>query len=195
VCQGVLFYTLDWANAAPPNTGTVVSSPVQATTTGAGNPVEVTVSSTFAGSASASFGNRTVVSPVGGLGQAGLYLVIAAGSGQAHRQDLTLTFSRPVTNLHFSITDIDWRNFDRVSASVPPTSQSKPGTVVGTGTSSDPWRDSSPGDINLDVNDNRGNVELTFAASLSSITISMWSQNGFWPDIYIAGLDFNANCM
>ncbi len=188
VCSGVLYYTLDWATAG---SGTVSSA--QATTAGAGNPVGVTVSSNFVGAATAWTGDRTVVSPVGGLGQAGLYLNTGTVGGQGNRQDLTLTFSRPVTNLHFSITDIDQPAFagDRVSASVVPTSQSKPGGVLGTGTTGDPWRYGSA----VGANSNQGNVELTFSASLSSITISVWSIGLGTPDVSIASLDFNANCM
>lgn len=99
--------------------------------------------------------------------------------------DYTFTFSQAVTNVGFSITDIDGTYFggnsnnagaERVSLSSPsPISGSivSSAYLTGTGSSADPWRrrpNSSPNTSQLLNTSSAGNVSVTSAA-LSQFTL------------------------
>jgi hypothetical protein len=191
-CFSVLNYSLDWDSLA---LGTVVSS-ANATAAG-GTPVPVTVASVFVGLARTRTGNRTVAgTDVGGSGGRALFVtqtMSAPQSSRANRQELTLSFGRPVTNLTFTITDIDVGPFqDLVDSSTVPSSQSKPGTVTGQGTAADPWVSSGSSDV-PDDGSNEGNVTLTFGFSLTSLTLNYWNGTGAAEQgIYLTDLTFNA---
>ncbi len=155
-------YEINWASNYTARSGTAVAQLKKAA--GAGTvgaaPLTLTVSSQFFGSMeAASSGDGTsnlAVSPfnVGGTAMRGLTIMQRAKQGVTtygntnrsnHRQEVTLLFNRPVTNLQFKLTDIDsmdpaWSNGqyqDRVFVSGTP-SGGRANQVTGTGTSKRP---------------------------------------------------------
>ena len=136
---------------------------------------------------------RIMENQVGGLGQGNNAprLQMEGGVGTANRVEFTYTWPSSVTNLTFTITDIDFGDKERVFISPAPTSTSKPASVSGSGTSTDPWQGPNP-DIDNAVSGN-GNVTVTYAGPLSQFTVTMYNgsspvQNGV---IYVAGMSYN----
>lgn len=86
----------------------------------------------------------------------------------------TLTFSTPVQNVQFTVTDIDratgsWK--DSVAVSPAPTSASKGSNVnTGTGTTADPW--TSTDNVNVLPTSGAGNVAVTYKGPISSIVLT-----------------------
>ncbi|SEB67153.1 hypothetical protein SAMN04489844_0810 [Nocardioides exalbidus] len=89
---------------------------------------------------------------------------------------VTLTFSRAVKNLSFTILDIDnanngngstaWR--DRIAVTGTPSSVSVGSRIQGAGTENSPYR--SSGTTQIDNSDPDGNVTLTWNGPLTSVT-------------------------
>jgi hypothetical protein len=127
--------------------------------------------------------------PTGGGNLPGLELALAllrsTTSSTVTGADYTFTFSRPVTNLAFAVTDIDGTGFnanahsggaERLSLPAGPISGvvANGSYLTGTGTAVDPWRrkpNSSPSLLDLPKTSNAGNVNVT-AASLAAFTLS-----------------------
>ncbi len=124
---------------------------------------------------------------VGGLGVSGMALeqstTSATGQGRADRGAYTLTFSRPVSNLQFTVTDIDSLAGDFWDVLEPSAGYS----VVsrGSNVASD---FNGPGGTQrfYSVNNNTlvdnttgsgGNVTLRYAGPISSVTLTYW--NGY----------------
>lgn len=162
------------------------------------DPVKVTVANSFSGSMVGlvnSSGKNMVVPThhVGGLETRGLELYQGISTGKARSvgaerrldsQTLKVTFDRPVSNVSFSITDIDFtvgQYSDRVEIAVPvpytavPTSKA---TVLGAGTQSSPWRGAYSGGNVDHVTDSRGNVAVTFNGTVSEFTLRFWNADG-----------------
>ena len=191
-------------------------------------PVTVRVSSQFfgdmeAGSAGDGASNLTV-SPfnVGGTGAPGLTIMQRAKQGvgsfstprSTHRQEVTLTFSRPVTNLKFKFTDIDsldepssgwWspatRQYqDRIFVSGG-ASGLRGSQVTGTGTSAtDSWRPTGANIQHNPTTGTNGNVDVTYPATpgLSTYKITYWNdQEGTLASrglqgVFVGNLTFTA---
>lgn len=127
--------------------------------------------------------------PTGGENVPGLELALAllrsTTSSTVTGADYTFTFSRPVTNLAFAVTDIDGTGFnanahsggaERVFLSATPISGvvANASYLTGSGTATNPWRrkpNSSPSLVDLPNTSNAGNVNVT-AASLAAFTLS-----------------------
>jgi hypothetical protein len=127
--------------------------------------------------------------PTGGSSAPGLELALAllqsTTSSTVTGADYTFTFSRPVTNLAFAVTDIDGTGFnastnssgaERVSLSGGPISGAVANAsyLTGGGTVADPWRrrpNSSPSLADLPSSLNAGNVDVS-AATLAAFTLS-----------------------
>lgn len=108
-----------------------------------------------------------------------------------HAGTYTYTFGRPVTNLSFTLSDIDYYAFSQYGNSfrqyddrVAVTSPAGPVTVVSRaaniaqtsqGTQADPFRPNVNGNIDLD--DGSGNVAVRIAGPVSTFSITYW--NGF----------------
>ncbi|KQV77769.1 hypothetical protein ASC64_02790 [Nocardioides sp. Root122] len=135
------------------------------------------------------FGGQTndtlqVQNNVGGLSQAGLVMyqsTKATGAGQyADRGAYTFTFSRPVSNLEFTVTDID-SNGNQYRDALELTSGfsvvSKPATLTGAGTSSDPFRPVNDAAPTNDFTGSAGNLRVKYAGPISSFTITYWNQS------------------
>lgn len=152
----------------------------------------MTVTSTVVGPAFASLAvpNLTAVpGPTGGQSVPGLALSLNLLQHTTNLTntgaDYTFTFSRPVTNLAYTVTDVDGTYFggissnsgaERVTLSSPsPISgtPTNPAYLTGTGVSGDAWRrrpNSTPNVIDLAKTSASGNVSVTSAA-LSQFTL------------------------
>lgn len=206
-------YEIRWASHYNAQTRTATARLVSAAGQGTmGNaPLTMFVSSRFVGDmAAGSTGGyaNLALSPgnVGGTGRRGLTIMQRATVEEfstprnAHRQEITLTFNRPVRDLRFQLSDIDaneeesrweryregrewkWREVkrgqyqDRVSLSGGPAG-TKAGMVAGSGTSVDPWRSTST-DVEHDpVSGSSGNVTVSYAGKPASMAyvLTYWN--------------------
>lgn len=192
-------YTLNWAGgatalgvttyAAPANPGgngvkTGVAT-VNAPTGSLGSALTVTLKSTMFGSMSRDGDNLTLSDEtnVGGLGLGrGLNISHADGipSGYNNRQEIAISFSRDVSELKFTITDIDAQNGDWIDqVSLSGTRTGTPvATTQGAGTTDVPWMATAYG--NRANNTGGGNVGIEYTATIpanTSILFSFWNQN------------------
>lgn len=204
-------YTLTW-NTVTYGTSTSGSGATLAkvgTATVAGpsgtTPVAVTFTSTNVGTDTRSADNLTVDAStypnVGNSGSTGLLLQhrnIVVGRGS--RQEVAIHFSRPVTGLAFTISDIDANNafgsnqsadfYDRVelSGSRSFTTTTRSGSnkyVIGTGVAGSennanegPWRMYNNSTVATDNGDTSGNVNVTYNGSVQDITLTYWNARG-----------------
>ena len=150
------------------------------TTTLSGGAVTVgttTMRVTRAGSGSGTANDLTVRSgPMGGVNERFLQLERATPA-KTTSATYTFTFSQPVSNLTFSVYDIDatigsgW--IDGVSFSSGFSATSTGATLTGTGTAASPFQPSQPATTgNLSGSDARGNVTVSYAGPLTSFTIT-----------------------
>lgn len=135
------------------------------------------------------FGNATndsllIQGNVGGLNQAGLVMyqsTTSTGAGSFNdRGAYTFTFSRPVTNLTFTITDVDSNGSqyrDAVMLTSGFTELSKPNTVIGAGTQANPYRPAGDQTPTNDATGSAGNVRVRYTGTISSFTITYWNQS------------------
>jgi hypothetical protein len=197
-------YRLNWGTT-PYTTSSNSGSATVSATSGGGTPVVVTFASTITGSVNRSSENLTVpaTTNIGGLGagERGLSLRHTnISSGRSNRQTVNITFSRPVTGLSFTFTDIDsnesWLSgdfWDRIELSGVRTFVSA-ANVTGQGTQAQPWY------LNNDDNDlgdtsSAGNVTVTYAAAVTSITVVYWSnQAGGDQRVFLGDFTFTADC-
>lgn len=150
------------------------------------SPLRATIVHTYFGQARGSTPNGTISTfNVGGIGQVGYYLrqqIGATGSTTPSANDyqtIRFTFSESISNLRFSITDIDraWtsttRDFidgvsltssSRFTATVPAGS-----TVAGAGTVASPWQNSTEGNKSEDAPG--GQVDVAFTGPVQTFTI------------------------
>jgi hypothetical protein len=226
---GTTSYTwlLDWGNEDTTDSfSTAYPSP---TTNGSGvragtatitgptgtTPMTVTFTSTSVGTDTRTNNNLRVDAAnypnIGGTGGTGLLLQhqnITSGRDNS-RQEVVIAFGRLVSNLQFSVTDIDSNDqagnssdfYDRVELTGTPsyTFTARQGNntyVIGSGTSADPWRmyDQDVATNDTGTNSNRGNVNLTYAGPVSSITLTYWTSRGAGNQaIFLSDLSFSAS--
>lgn len=134
-----------------------------------------------------------VVAPVGGTGKPGLGLIQTVTTtstkpapGRNARGTYSFSFSRPVTNLAFTLTDVDRTpgDFaDRVELSGGWTETSRGAGVTGSGTQADPWVGAAAYD---DGSSAAGNLQLSFAGPVSSFTLTYWN-----AETQFSGVDRN----
>ncbi|MBE7324516.1 hypothetical protein IEQ44_07615 [Nocardioides sp. Y6] len=224
--QGAWTYGLTGPATPGNGVGQIVAMPVSAPVAGqVFDPLSITFTNTFHGSMQRS-GNLTtegnmIVTPgaVGGTGARGLEMWQQMGSTASRtastvhndRQTITFDFGRPVTNLSFTITDIDAHQpatstngqyRDAVYVSQAPTSFSLGSRVTGQGTQASPWTPNvtTSSSTGLDNGtDNRGNVRLTYAGPIQALSVTFYntetrrlSSNGSQA-IYFTNFDFSAN--
>lgn len=188
--------TLNWGVAQYSGTPSLTSSfttkvtfnpsPPNGTYPSLNSPLQATIVHTYFGQARGSTPNGTISTfNVGGIGQVGYYVrqqIGATGSATPSANDyqtIRFTFSESVSNLRFSITDIDrvWttttRDFidgvsltssSRFTATVPSGS-----TVTGAGTAASPWRNSTEGNKSEDAPG--GQIDITFTGPVQTFTI------------------------
>ncbi len=122
--------------------------------------------------------NFTVQNPVGGLGTYGLVLAQrATGSAGAPGAfgHYTFTFTRPVSNLSFTLTDIDSTTgdfWDSVWLSSGFTTSAKATGLQGAGTSTSPLRQKTGNSVVDNASGGAGNVTITYPGTISTFTIN-----------------------
>ncbi|CUR62238.1 exported hypothetical protein [metagenome] len=226
---GTTSYTwrLDWGNettddafsTAYPSAPTTNAQGVRAgtaTITGPAGTTPMTVSftSTSVGTDTRTNNNLRVDAgtypSIGGTGGTGLLLQhqnITSGRANS-RQEVVIAFGRPVTNLQFSVTDIDSNDqqgnnndfYDQVeltgTRSYTFTSRGGGNTyVIGAGTQNDPWHMYNDDTVANDsgANSDRGNVNLTYPGPVSSITLTYWTSRGSGNQaIFLSDFTFTA---
>ncbi|MEU3871685.1 hypothetical protein AB0E52_09830 [Micrococcus luteus] len=127
---------------------------------------------------------------LGDLSEDGLLLQQSGSGGQR----LTITFSRPVTNLQFTIADVDWlrsRYRDAIVLDPEPTSVTNGPPLQGNGTTGSPVSAVSAGEVTSDTVANRSRV--TYAGPINSFTLYFSSTDGTTAQqIFLTGLTFFA---
>ncbi|WP_175539562.1 hypothetical protein [Nocardioides exalbidus] len=168
----------------------------------------MTFDSSPAGGATRYDGNLTVpaTTNIGALGAGERGLAIRSGSTALTalvNQTITVRFSRAVSNLSFSIVDLDRdANFwDRVTCNpVPTSSNNRPTTVAGVGDAgleipgSGPFRYTG-GTTGIDDTSNAGNVQLVYAggASFTQLQLVYWNAGSPGPQgILLSDFTFTA---
>lgn len=212
-------YALDWNNTArttytPPatpagtGTGKKTGYATALATAGSGaSSVTVTFDSTTVGTVSRTANNLVLGgSNVGGTGGPGLQLTHdSLQTGRGNRQELVITFSRPVTELSFSIADIDSSSgswYDQVeltgttgsgvaafTQSPVATTSSTSVVVWGDGSQGQPWRPRNDSQ-NIGSGSSAGNKTLTFTTAVKTLTLVYWNSAGNGNQI-IALTDFS----
>jgi hypothetical protein len=147
---------------------------------------------------------RVINGPRGGISGRFWHLNQNAVTNGGRR--MTISFSYPVYNVSFTITDIDTDNnawSDRVSFTPLPTSFSTPGynngaRVIGVGTATNgtnanngAFRNADT-DNNLSDSSNRGNLTVNWAGPISSIELNFWCgpEDGSNQRICIGDINF-----
>lgn len=175
-------------------------------------PLTVTVTAAYVGAARAGdeFGGDTqalTVAPnVGGLNVSGLRLlqsVVDPLASVQHRGVYTFTFSRPVTDLQFTLTDIDSASFDFWDVVQPSSGYvvvskgdnvSQDDTGIDGGTR---FYYAGPNNEIDDTTGSAGNLTLRYPAPISSFTLTYWNDAGQIDDtidsnqnLYVSDLTF-----
>ena len=186
------------------------------TVTGTSETITLTSSASYTSGISGDSRSYTTFANAGGLGGRGLWLaqtrsgrVSTDAQAYARRGTYTFTFSKPVTNLRFTLTDIDnnpgdYR--DRVALSPGFVVEAKGSSVANSvtstpsvphGAAANPFR--PVGDTaSLGDTSSAGNVRVLYAGPVTTFSIEYWnreptiswSQDGTqW--IFLAGMSFD----
>jgi hypothetical protein len=214
-CSDTYSYLLDWGvtpyvapSATSVNKG-VATVPASAGGGPGAQSITVTLQSTFQGTATTYDGNLTVLATtgIGGLvpSQRGVAVRSTTNGGIANTQTVTITFGRAVSNLSFSVVDIDRAaNFnDRVSFSPLPSSYTRAATVGGVGALSATETSASTGafrytgSVNTGLDDTSpdGVVTINYAGGPAFTTFQLiyWSSLAPGPQgILLSDFSFNA---
>ena len=188
-----------WVRAEDRRSGTATYDP---DLTGPIPPLTFSLSASYTGNMKpgneASLGNAlTVVPNAGGLSGSALTLLQATTSatpqGRSERGIYTFTFSRPVSNLVFTVTDIDSNSgdFDDVLEISPGYVELSRGSAVtsdnnGPGGTQRYYNTSANNALN-DVSSSAGNIRLRYAGPISTFTITYWN----WANQFSSGVDTN----
>lgn len=220
-CDPLVNQTIDWDAPATTtwsrtnsNSGTASYDPDGAT--GEIPSLSMTVAANYSGNMRAGFefpqGRQNpslrVTSPIGGLGVSGLALYQATTStnpqGRNEMGSYTFTFSRPVTNLRLTLTDIDSAFGDfwdvvELSPGYTVTSQGS-GLVADNGGPNNGqrfYRNTNNGPVDNETG-NAGNLGLRYAGPISTFTVSYWNGASQFSDgvdtdqvVYISDLTFD----
>lgn len=134
-------------------------------------------------------------SQVGALGVPGVRLQTQGGVGYDNRCDYVISFNATVTDLSYTLTDIDQGSEEDVSAASPAGfsySTVSGTTVSGAGTQANPW--SGTGNVN-NTDDSSGNVTVSYTGTGTSYTVSMWNATSAQgSSIFLANLKFSIPC-
>jgi hypothetical protein len=202
-CGTTYTWKLDWGTTAytknsTTNVGTATVGNVSGTA-----PITVTFTSTVTSGITRHPTNLNLengISDVGdlGAGEQGLELWHSSTTNSdSSYQTVRIGFSRQVTDLAFTITDIDYdygKFSDRVALSGDRTGTPTTQYVVGSGTYSDPWRPrwTDPVTTN-DTGDNRGNVSVRYNSPVDAIEIRYWNRGGSGQQaVWIADMTWKA---
>jgi len=178
--------TLNWNNFTAGNTPPATLQTFPAV----GSYPAVTLSYTIAtvGTPGAGTNNNTVQAGPQGNINSNYYRMSMTASAAGQGRTLTYTWTRNIYNLRFTIVDIDritgtqnWQ--DVVWLSVTPTIISQGPRVSGAGTAANPW--SGNGTTNVGPNSSDGNVSLSIAGPITTLTINYRSGNPFGTEQFV----------
>ena len=186
-------------------------------------PLNVTVTNVFGGSMSGIRDRTNNQSPyvqnmqvstfnASGWGEPGLSMAQTGGTSTNAYQAVTISFDRAVTSLAFAIGDIDSssnNHNDRVTLSSGTTDHvhttvSRGSSLYGTGrgttdgstqTAPGPYRPSGSNGLQDDETGMGGNVSLSYANSITSVTVKFWnaSTSGGRQWIFLKNVTFYAS--
>ena len=190
-CETTYSYRLDWGTTPYTKTGedgqAVVAPPVAGPASLTVNFISTVSNATTVKRPATNLSVPTTLNP-GGIGANERALRIehasAITAGRANRQMIAISFTRPVTGLTFTITDVDSSNsaangqtrngwWDQVELSGVRNATLASG-LTGSGTQAAPWKMVS-NNTNAGTNDPAGNVTVTYPGEVSSITLTYWS--------------------
>lgn len=224
-CQTLYPYRLDWGTTSYTRTDARAATASVTTTTTGGTPVPVTFRSVSVGdnvpdaarnlTVPANTGTGTTADPVvanlgGRAGERGVMLYHATSAiGRPNRQEVTITFGRPVRNLQFWVTDIDTITSpaysDRVeliglnaaNVAVPFTSAND--GVTGDGSQTNPWLRSTTGNVSENAAGAQTSVSFVKsspadATDVKSLKLTYWNATGGtqYHRIFLGDLTFSA---
>lgn len=213
-CVTDFTYALDWGNTAKttysPPTGsgaTKVGTASALAPTGSGAAaVGVTFTSTYSASGQGAQDRRAgdnltvpAVSGIGGLVPAQQGLLISHDSTSStrngFRQEVVIHFTRAVSGLAFTITDVDSQNngwWDQIELTGTRTGAYNNGILVGAGTAGNPWRTISDSN-SIPTTSGNGNVAINYTVPVTDITLTFWStENGGNQLIRLSDFAFSA---
>lgn len=180
--------TYTWAN--PYGTGSNITASI------VGNPITSNSPTNFyQASTNLYLHNQTngtgTISEIGGLGESGVTLSVGGNPSNGH-MEYTVTFSVAVTNLRFTITDIDqgenvWVTTTPSSVTIPDASY-----IGGSGTAASPWTP-KVGNTEIAASSTRGNVEVHYASAvMSSFTVGVTTNNtpSAFRHVYLSAMAF-----
>ncbi len=125
-------------------------------------------------------------------------------------QDVTLAFTQPVSFLRFTIRDLDTYDggiggtafWDRVALVGVSASSLNDPAVTGTGTLSDPWRQSTFTGVPAADTGTSNETVVTIIGPISSFTLRLWTSEGAATvtptqphSIWVGDMTYKANCI
>ncbi len=184
-------YVLDWGTTSysQASNGLSGSARITSASTPSATPVTMSVASKFSGamhaaSSGTDFSNLTT-SPgtIGGTSQQGLTLMQSfthssrTNGTRANRQSVTFTFSQPVSNLSFVISDVDSQRYNfwdvvEISSKASFTATTDAGV---TGGAKGPWSQKSN---NTSINSalSGGDISVHFTSPVTTFTLVTWNK-------------------
>ncbi len=191
-CDGTTLYSATWVVKS------TQSTTASATVLPAGGPTLAAQLWTqwSTGSPALNATDGTVVaaatsSRIGGFTSGNFLRLSHTGTTSNGFEAVTFTFSEYVTDISFTITDVD--NRDRVSVSMAHTA-TVGSAVSGTGTAADPWRASTDGTA-VGNNSANGNVAVSITEPTKSVTVYLkGTATSSTPDVGISGLTYRRYC-
>jgi len=189
-------YLLDWGVTAYTRTsdGLSGSATITSPTTPTAPAVTLAITSTFvnAGTAGTMVPNLSsglnnlsayTASTLGGTTQNGLIIIQdwqhtgTKTPNRNYRQEITFTFSQPVSNLSFLMTDIDSQtaNFWDVTEISSAASYTATTNATVAGGATGPWAQTTSNN-SLDPSVAGGNVQVTFTAPVTTFAIVYWNK-------------------
>lgn len=172
-------YALSWGSGVYTRSSAASGTAVVPGAAVGAQPVNVVVTS----SVSSSRVSRTAQNLLASSQGLELHHASPIVAGRDYRQTVTFTFSRAVSGLSFSISDVDssqngW--WDRIELSgqrkftVAPRGRRNT-HILGTGVQGDPWRYYDGNTVIPNTGDSRGTVSVTYTEAVSSISLVYWS--------------------
>jgi hypothetical protein len=125
-------------------------------------------------------------------------------------QDVTLTFTQPVSFLAFTIRDLDTYDgaaggtpfWDRIALVGVSASSVNDAGIAGTGTLSDPWRQSQFTGIPASDTASTNETVVTIIGPITSFTLRLWTSEGAATgtptqphSVWVGNMTYKANCV
>lgn len=191
-------YTVDWGSKVYTRSSAASGVAVVPGGVVGAQPVDIVLTS----SVSSSRVERTAANLLGSKLGLELHHASPIRAGRDYRQTVTFTFSRPVSDLAFSITDIDSSDggwWDQVELSGQRKFTAQPrgrrnSYVVGSGVPGNPWHYHDDNTVLPNAGDSRGTVAVVYNEAVSSISLVYWSSvGGSNQRIWLSDFTFTAS--